>query len=681
MRAHHLVFALWLVMAMAGWGMDRFRAWVAATDMPPLMVETGVEIRDRDGLLLRPYTVANGRWRLATTAGAVDPDYLRMLITYEDRRFYRHGGVDFRALGRSLWQAALNGRVVSGGSTLTMQTARLLEEGPTGRIDGKLRQMRVAWALERRLSKTQILDLYLQLAPMGGNIEGVRAASLTYFGKEPRRLSTAEAALLVALPQSPEARRPDRFPDAARIGRDRVLSRVAAAGFLTEEALVAARAEELPDERRAFPQFAAHLADRIVSGAPLGQVHRTTIRREVQASLEALAASAVSGGDQNLQIALMVADYQTGALIVSVGSGGYRADQRLGFLDMTQAVRSPGSTLKPLIYGLGFSDGLIHPETLIEDRPSRFGDYEPQNFDKRFRGTIRIRDALTQSLNIPAVAVLEQLGAARLMNAMRKSGADPVIPGSQPGLAIALGGIGMTLEDLLRIYGTIARGGLVMPLNVVSETADPEPPLRILSPEAAWQVGNILEALPRPRNAPNASVAYKTGTSYGHRDAWAVGFDGRHVVGVWMGRADGTPIPGAFGGDLAAPVLFDAFARLGMPVAALGPPPPATIITSSANLPLPLRRFENRGAAFRDDIDAPKIIFPPDNARVESGGAGLVARLRDGAAPFTWLANGVPILLGSRDRQVQLNDLGRGFVDLTVIDAKGRATRSSFELN
>ncbi|HOZ31883.1 MAG TPA: penicillin-binding protein 1C, partial [Tabrizicola sp.] len=441
-----LAVTLWL----AAFGRDRFDQWVDATVLPPLVVETSIEVLDRNGDLLRAYTVADGRWRLALPPDKVDPTYLKMLLAYEDKRFRDHNGVDLRSMSRAVLQAVWNGRVVSGGSTLTMQVARLLEEGTTGEVGGKLRQMRVALALERRLTKDQILQLYLHLAPFGGNLEGVRAASISYFGKEPKRLTPAEAALLVAIPQAPESRRPDRAADRAEAARNRVLARAVGAGVIDADEAEAALREDVPGLRKPFPALAPHLADRALADQPLLLIHSLTIDRELQKKLEALAQEAVAGRGEQLQVAILVADHASGEILASVGSAGYQADQRQGFVDMTQALRSPGSTLKPLVYALAFDDGLAHPETMIDDVPMSFGSYAPQNFDRLYMGTIRMREALQLSRNIPVVALTEALGPARLISVMQKAGMQPVFPGDQPGLAIALGGVGVTLSDMVQ---------------------------------------------------------------------------------------------------------------------------------------------------------------------------------------------------------------------------------------
>ncbi|MFC6497217.1 penicillin-binding protein 1C [Gemmobacter lanyuensis] len=676
MRARYplaLAAALWV----AAFGMDRGRDWIAATDLPSLTLATSTEVVDRGGILLRAYTVADGRWRMAVTPDAVDPRYIAMLVAYEDKRFWQHGGVDLRALGRAVAQAVWNGRVVSGGSTLTMQVARLLEESGTGAVAGKLRQMRVALALEQRLTKAQILQLYLHLAPFGGNLEGVRAASLAYFGKEPRRLTPAEAALLVAIPQSPEGRRPDRHPGRAVAARDRVLERALRDGLLTAEEARETRGEQVPQARLPVPMLAPHLADRAVRAAPSRPRHVLTLDAGVQRGLEGLARQAVADRGAQMQIAILVADHQSGEILASVGSAGFVADQRQGFVDMTMALRSPGSTLKPLVYGLAFDEGLAHPETLIDDKPVSFGTYAPQNFDKIYRGTLRVRDALQQSLNIPVVLLTDALGPAKVIAAMRRAGMAPALKGDEPGLAISLGGVGVTLTDMVQLYAAIARGGVALPLRFTGDGAEGQ---RLMSAVAAWQVADILSGLPPPAGAPENRLAYKTGTSYGYRDAWAIGFDGRYVAGVWMGRADGTPVPGAFGGDLAAPILFQVMGRVSRSLTPLPPPPPATLLVSNAQLPQPLRRFRSREAAFQVAADAPVLTFPPDGAEVERLEGQLLVKLRGGTAPFTLLADGVPVQTGLRQRETVLPMAGLGFVTLSVVDAEGRSNRVRFWL-
>jgi len=664
-------FVLAAVLTVAAATRDAADRWVDATPMPSILPATSVEIRDRNGDLLRAYTVADGRWRLALRPNQVDPQFIDMLLAYEDKRFRNHPGIDPLALIRATFQAATTGRIVSGGSTLTMQVARLLEDSGTGQWAGKMRQMRLALALERQLTKDEILSLYVTLAPYGGNIEGLRAASLVWFGKEPARLTPAQSAMLIALPQSPAARRPDRAPQAALAARNRILDRLSRQGVISVETAQAATSEPVPMQRIAFPALAPHLADRARVTFPDSRRLDLTLDATLQRKLESLATDTLRGTADRLSIAILVADHRSGEVLASVGSAGLVEDTRQGHVDMTTALRSPGSTLKPLVYALAFDRGLAHPETMIDDRPVAFGSYAPQNFDGLFRGDIRVSEALRLSLNIPVIRLTEALGPANLMAGLARAGVKTALPGGHPGLAVALGGIGISLEGLVQLYAGLANGGQAVPLHwTAAEKANTQP--RIASRAAAWQVTHILAGIAPPTSAAQMRLAYKTGTSYGHRDAWALGFDGAHVIGVWIGRPDGTPVPGAFGGDLAAPVMFQAFQRLKAQTDPLPPPPPETLILPNASLPLPLQRFGTHNAAL---IDAPKLAFPPDGARLPLHGKALTVKLRDGVAPFTWLADGAPLVVGTHRREVALDGLGAGHVTLSVIDAAGRADR------
>ncbi|MFZ7091194.1 penicillin-binding protein 1C [Primorskyibacter sp. 2E233] len=664
--------ALVLVLWSAAFARDGLERYIAETKLPVLVHATASEVRDRNGDLLRAYTIDDGLWRMALSADQVDPLFYDMLIAYEDKRFWDHNGVDPRATLRAAWQAIRHGGIVSGASTLTMQVARLLEDGTTGQWRGKLRQMRLALALESHLSKAQILDLYLQLAPYGGNVEGLRAASLVWLGKEPRRLTPAEAALLVALPQAPESRRPDRHPEAARIARDRVLMRMAGAGVITLEDARAGQTDPAPSGRHPMPQIAPHMADRAIARAP-GR-HDLTLDRSLQSAMEDLARTYMTGRDPRLSLAIILADIESAEILASVGSPDYTAVQGQGFVDMTQAQRSPGSTLKPLIYGLAFDRALAHPETLILDTPVQFGTYAPQNFDGVFRGELSVRRALQLSLNIPVIRLTEALGPAHIMSALRRAGVNPGLQGGAPGLALSLGGVGVTLEEMVQLYGALARGGQAKPL-LWHKGDEATPLVAILSRASAWQVGNVLAGLPPPPQAgPPGRVAYKTGTSYGHRDAWALGWNGRFVAGVWIGRPDGTPVPGAFGGELAAPMLFEVLGRADTRPAPLPPPPPETLLVPRAGLPGHLQRFGPREVA-----PVLQLTFPPQGAQLAAGGA-IPVKLRGGTPPYTLLADGAVVASNLRGIEFLAPLDGLGFTTLSVIDAKGKSGRVSIEL-
>ncbi len=700
-------------LAVAGLGLGgpaallHYRQSIGPLDLSEAQRGSSVVV-DRDGKLLRAFTTQDGRWRLPVSVKDVDPRFVAMLLAFEDRRFEAHHGVDYKALGRAAMQWLTSGHIVSGGSTLTMQVARLLSraqntapqsaapDGPQSDGDSpklrdqredrslavKLRQVVRAFEIERRATKTQVLDLYLALAPYGGNLEGIRAASLAYFGKEPKRLSIAEAALLVALPQSPETRRPDHFADAARAARDKVLTRAAEAGVITKAEQDFAAAEPVPQQRRAFPAFAPHASEEALRDNPEARIIKLTLDAKLQASLEGLAHDGVLRVGPKLSAAILVIDNATGGVLAHVGAADYLSQDRAGAIDMTQAVRSPGSALKPFIYALAFENGIAHPETILDDRPSRYGLYAPQNFDLSYQGTITARRALQLSLNVPAIELLAEVGPSQFLARLRNAGAAIALStDAAPGLAVGLGGLGITLSDLARLYAGLARGGGVPDLIEQSAEMKPQSPEahRIAEPVAAWYVADILRGAPPPLNAPAGRIAYKTGTSYGFRDAFAVGFDKAYTIAVWVGRPDNAAVPGLVGRQVAAPILFEAFARLGDDYAFL-PAPRNALITTTSLLPPPLRHLrKDAPKTFAAAATAPlKIAYPPDGARVDLGltkgsepSAALALKAQGGVPPLTWIINGTPLGEADLRRQSAWTPDGAGFARVSVIDAKG----------
>lgn len=641
------------------------------------------EVLDADDELLRAFATPEGRWRLRTTVENVDPRFLKMLVAYEDQRFYEHAGVDPWALGRAMLQLVTNGRVVSGASTLSMQVARLIEPRESRSVAAKLRQVVRAVQIERRLSKTEILELYLTHAPYGGNLEGVRAASLAYFGKEPRRLTVAEAALLVALPQSPEGRRPDRHFKVAQAARERVLMRSAVAAVTGDGESERAAGDGIPTRRLQLPAYAAHLAEAAIRKQPKVEPHKTTLKRSIQQGLEQVAREASVKLSPKVSVAMVMADITTGAIVGEVGSADYFDASRSGWVDMTRVNRSPGSTLKPFIYGLAFEQGLVSQETIIEDRPADFFGYRPKNFDMTYQGDVSVRQALQLSLNVPAVRLLDAVGPSRLMIRFRRADVRPVLPANEaPGLAIGLGGVGITLKDLVQAYAALAnRGNPVRIGNGIEDQPgliDGEP---LLEPQAVWNVADILSDVLPPQGSRRLGIAYKTGTSYGYRDAWSVGFDGRYVLGVWVGRPDNGAVPGIAGYQTAAPILFEAFSKSGVPITPLPSAPSGAVRIAQGELPISQRRFSMTAsglvsASTREP--APQIVYPPEGARVDLGAQSgdispLVLKLQGGRAPFRWLANGKPLSDLSRRRTSEWTPDGAGYSTLTVIDAAGRA--------
>ena len=678
---------LLLLSALTAAGYRAALAWLGPPPLGPTEISSKL-VLDRNGRLLRPFTTPDGLWRLPVTVDEVDPRYFALLLAYEDKRFYKHDGVDGRAMARAFWQFLSYGRPVSGASTLTMQTARLLDDRPTHSYVAKVGQVLRAWQLEKMLSKRQVLELYMRLAPFGGNIEGVRAASLAYFGKEPHRLTIAEAALLVALPQSPEQRRPDRNAEAAQTARDLVIDRAAAAGVITRAEADFAKQQKLRSERYNFPALAAHLAERMAAEAQQ-DVIRLSIDARLQDGTEAVVARHAASAGPKLSAAAMMIDHQTGEVLAHVGSASYFDPDRNGPIDMTQAVRSPGSALKPFIYGMAFEAGQAHPETLIQDRPVRFGGYAPENFDNAYHGTVSVRQALQLSLNIPAVKMLAAIGPARLAARVRQAGFGIDVPRN---LTVALGGVGLRLEDMAGLYTALARGGepLGLRYHLTGEPLRPAAAEPLLSPAAAWYVADILRGAAPPPHTKGGGIAFKTGTSYGFRDAWAAGFDGRYVAVAWLGRPDGTPTPGLTGLTQAAPLLFDIFAQIGPDRVPLPPPPAGIIEASTATLPPPLANFreaDSAPATDRASADPPvHIAFPPDRAELElaqhKDGTRLpiAFKAEGGVLPFTWLVNGAPLGTAPHRRVAFWTPQGEGFVQLSVIDAQGRVDRVTVRL-
>jgi len=612
--------------------------------------ERSTEIVDANGRLLRAFTTADGLWRLRTTADDVDPVYLALLKAYEDSRFALHPGVDPLSVVRATGQLVTHGRIVSGASTLTMQAARLLEPRPRTFVNKVIEAAR-AVQLEWRFSKREVMAIYLTLAPMGGNLEGARAASLAYFGKEPKQLSAAEAALLVAIPQSPTRRRPERAPGAAQAGRDRVLARGLEDGVIDRALYAMAVSRPVAAQRLALPMSAPHLATWLAGQSP-GAVVPTTIRSQLQSSLSQLVTDERGQMDDKAQVAMVVVDNRSGGVVAWLGGGDFFG--RAGQVDLVRAHRSPGSALKPMIYALAFDDRTLHPETLVEDVPLRFKDWLPRNFDREHQGAVTVRRALQQSLNVPAVLALEKVGPARFLSTLRTAGATPILPPGDPGtsLGMALGSAAISPLEMAGLYSGLANGGRFAPPQVRRDRPRPEP-VRLLGETAAWYVGDILADAPLPEGFASLPVAlrdrriaYKTGTSAGFRDAWAAGYSANWTVVVWVGHADGTPRPGQLGRLAALPLMFKAFGRLpGEDNRA--PPAPADVMKVAASKELPLR-MRTLGPATAHAGGAPRIAYPPPDAKLELRAHETVAlAAAGGSGTLRWLIDGKP-LAGNR---------------------------------
>ena len=585
-------------------------------------------MQDRDGRLLALLPAPGGVWRFAATPASVSRPFVDLLIRTEDRRFWSHPGVDPIALVRAAGQWVRAGRVVSGGSTLSMQAARLLEPRPRT-LRSKLIEIARAVQLEHRYGKDGVLGIWLTLAPYGGNLEGVRAGAQAWFGTGTATLSPAEAALLVALPRRPEALRPDRHLARAQELRDRILPDAAA--------------EPMPDRRLPFPRHAA-----TAWPATNPPVLRTTLSLPLQAGLERMVARWLDAAPDRVSIAVIIA-HAPSREIRAIVSGRLAEEARGSAIDLTRAVRSPGSALKPFLYAQAFVAGLARPDTLLSDLPRSFGAYAPENYGRGHAGSVTAAEALRRSLNVPAVALLDQLGPLRFLQALHEAGVQPRLPaGAAPSLPLALGGAGLTLRELTGLYAGLASPGREGPLSLMRRPGPAEP-----QREASRLVADILTR-PFPGGGP-AGVAWKTGTSWGGRDAWALGFDRQHVVGVWVGRPDGTAVPGATGLRQALPLLAQVFDVL--------PPAPRT-----AALP-------DRPAMAQTEPDGLRLLFPPPGAVLASDRT-VTLRAMGGRRPLTFLVDGASLPAVPAQRTTGWVPSGPGFYAVTVLDADGLAARA-----
>ncbi len=608
------------------------------------LASVGTEVLDRQDRVLALLPASGGVWRFRTDS--IPPQVANLLVAVEDRRFWHHPGVDPLALARATAQLIRHGRVVSGGSTLAMQAARLLEPRPRT-LRAKLIEMARALQLEARYGRDGVLRIWLTLAPFGGNLEGIRAGSLAWFGVPPEALEPAQAALLVAIPRHPERLRPDRHPAAAHSIRDRVLAVGLRAGLFTADI------GPVPTSRVPLPRHAPQLAASLPR-AP--QVH-TTLDLPLQIALERLGEERLQTLPPRASLAMLIADAPMRE-IRALYPGAWRDQGRAGAIDLTSAVRSPGSALKPFIYAMAFADGVAAPNAVVADLPRRYGGYAPENFDRGFAGSITAAEALRRSLNLPAVALLDRVGPLRFAATVRTAGVTLRLPqGADPSLPLALGGDGTTLRDAAALYAALATDGTGGRLQLLAG-----PPLvrpAFLAANAARQVADVLT-----RPLPDfglRGIAWKTGTSWGGRDAWAFGFDSRHVVAVWIGRPDGTPLPAATGTSLALPMLSRVFDLL--------PRAPRTVPPSR----------ETQVAGLNLAADALHLLFPPSGAVLSADGP-VTIRVMGGRRPLAFLIDGAPLPADRVRREATWQPPGPGFYRLSVLDADGAAVQANVQV-
>lgn len=565
--------------------------WLFCLPHPLFDEPVSVVVEDRNGELLGARIAADGQWRFPAI-DSVPEKYATCVIAFEDKRFRWHPGVDPISLGRSLWLNLRRGKVVSGGSTLTMQVIRLMRDNPPRTVWQKAAEMFMATRLELTYSKREILGLYASNAPFGGNVVGLEAASWRYYGKRPALLTWAEAAALAVLPNSPGLIHPGRNRNSLLEKRNRLLEKLRDTGKLTAIECELSEEEPLPDEPLPLPQLAPHLLDRLTAGGASNAVCRfkTTVDRELQRRIIEILGrrQAIYRGNGVHNMAAVVIDVPTGEVLAYVGNVADAGREHGESVDVIAAPRSTGSILKPYLYALALESGDMLPRSLLRDVPTQLGRYKPENFYENYDGAVPARRALIRSLNVPFVLLLQQYGLEKFHFNLKRLGLSTLnYPPEHYGLSLILGGAEANLLDITNTYACMARElGSFYGRSGRYDPADFRPPAFItndhppstvsllpstdlLSAGAIWYTFEAMREVERPNSAgeweffqAGKPVAWKTGTSYGFRDAWAAGVTPRYAVGVWVGNADGEGRPGLIGVETAAPVLFEIFDRL-----------------------------------------------------------------------------------------------------------------------
>lgn len=675
-----------LAFALGIWGLDLI------FPLPLKKVEdVSYLLLDRNQQLISAMPSVDEKWRLPLT-NAPPPLFIKMLVSFEDKRFFYHPGIDPLALSRALWQFIIHRKIISGGSTLTMQVARLLDPKPRTMLS-KLIQMIRAVQLEIHYSKQDILKLYLTLAPYGGNLEGIRAASLAYFKKEADQLTLAEMALLVAIPQLPTSTRPHIYPERAKFQRNKVIKQMMKNCILNEKQAAEAMSDPVPTLRHSLPCLAPHLIRTFIRENPTHHVFNTTLDKTLQENLENLLLKQMDNFETHQTTAALIVSNKKREILAYVGSAKFLDERKEGHVDIIKSTRSPGSTLKPFIYAVAFDDGFVHPETLIDDVFTNFEGYAPTNFQDSFHGTLSLRESLQQSLNIPAVLLLERIGAKRFRDILENLGIHLKLPEKSPiaSLPIALGGVGISLFDLTALYCALANGGVFSSLKIDSN--DKTESTKIFVRKASsWYISRILENSPVPEGfldwhiTGKQAVAFKTGTSYGARDAICMGYtseDSGYTVGVWTGRPDGSASPNQLGRKTAAPILlkiFDALLPSSSQINKENAAPEGVILLPNHSLPIALRHIK-KDSNSKSKENSIKITFPND-------GSTHILRLKNddlnrpeyypislstegGKAPITWFINDKPQPFHSE--KILWQPQKEGFYEITVVDAEGNS--------
>ncbi len=671
--------------------------WLSISSLPTPWKKAilfSVKVLDKQGQELRLFTTSTGYWRFPVNLNKIDKNFISALIHYEDKRFYQHTGIDFYAIFRAIKQLLLNSKVISGASTLSMQTIRLLNPHPRTIIN-KLYEMLQATRMESDLSKDEILAIYLTLTPYGGNIQGIEAASYFYFGKSAKFLSHSEIALLIALPQSPEKRRPDRHKAQALIARNTVLLRQLKNHLISTDDYRIARQQEIPSKRFKTPFYAPHVAQNLHHKYPSKTIINTSIELPLQILLEQKikqyrANMLMSNKHSKQSLAVMIVDNSSRKIIAHIGSGDFFNDSQL---DLSRVIRSPGSTLKPFIYGLGFEKKLFHPLTKVMDQRLRYDDgYSPENFNKIYFGEVNIKKSLLKSLNIPAVKALHVIGVKTFLQRLRSVGIAIVLPkNSDAGLGIALGGSGLSLEQLVAMYSSLANSGKYQALSYLRKP-DHRANKALLSPLAVSYIDAILKNMPQKKHLGQQKIRYKTGTSYGYRDAWSIGYNGKYTIGVWVGRADGGFTHKQTGSQVASPLLkqlFDVFNTKNPVKISIIPDANANFLNHYSDLPQQMQWLGSNDTPWQK---TPYILYPLDGSKIEinvkdtaeknakANSAQLTFKARGGSPPYFWMLDGIYInhfsnSFPNNSQNIQW-PISQGKHKITLIDSLGKQSHS-----
>ena len=661
-------------------------------------IHYSTEVLDKDRRLLYTFLNDKGRWQLPIELSRLDKRFVQATLSIEDHNFYKHSGVDVLAVIRSAFLNLSNGRIISGASTISMQTIRLLE-GRKRSLFNKLIEMVHAFRLEQLYSKEQILKMYMELAPYGGNIHGVRAAALRYFDKEPDDLTLAEAALLAGLPQAPSRLRPDRYPARAKARRDRVLQSMVRQGVIDEKAYTNAVNEPVVVGHYEFPKLAPHFSLYVKGRYPSEKAIRSSLDGRTQAfvegalkeTVEHLRWQGVTNG------AVVVIENKTGKVRALVGSADFASVIDGGQMNGALSLRSPGSALKPFTYALALETGRYSTRSILDDVPSRYAEYLPRNFDKTFRGKVTLREALVDSLNIPAVELLDDVGYRVLHELLRNAGLKTLsLDPDRYGLSLTLGSPEVRLLELTNAYAMLARLGVYKPFTVIEEDAGALG-RRLLNEDAAYVVTDILADTVRLQAAGiyrdeklNQRIAFKTGTSYGQRDAWTFAYDPEYTVGVWLGNFNGKSSKALVGVEVATPLAARIFDWICADKALVWYEKPDTVVVIagddlSVKTAGVSKAIFARGS-FIDPAKKPEIVSPAGGAEYFISGVqgsaheiNLQAKVPNEAGQLFWFVNGSLYKTALPEEKIFM-PMTPGMYLITCADNFGRSATVEFRV-